>query len=87
MERRSDLQGTVLRHAWFEDPPYVTYIRDDSGKLVDIVGYNAALLEELQGQMNFNITDIEATEPSWGSLNEDGSWSGIMGKITMKGTQ
>ena len=31
--------------------------------------------------MNFNITDVEATEPSWGSLNEDGSWSGIMGKF------
>lgn len=83
MERRSDLQGTVLRHSWFEDPPYVTYMRDKSGKVVDIVGYNAALLEELQGQMNFNITEIEATEPSWGSMNEDGSWSGIMGKFTI----
>ena len=81
IERRSDLQGTVLRHAWFEDPPYVTYIRDKSGKVVDTVGYNAALLEELQGQMNFNITDVEATVPSWGSLNEDGSWSGIMGTL------
>ena len=81
IERRSDLQGTVLRHAWFEDPPYVTYIRDDSGIVTDIVGYNAALLGELQGQMNFSITDVEATVPSWGSLSEDGSWSGIMGKF------
>ena len=84
MERRSNLNGAVLKHAWFEDPPYVTYIRDESGNVVDYVGYNAALLEELQNQMNFRIEHIPATVPHWGSKNEDGSWSGIVGMLVDK---
>ena len=32
-ERRSDLRGVTLRNSWFEDPPYIVYIRDRARNL------------------------------------------------------
>ena len=28
-ERRSDLRGVTLRNSWFEDPPYIVYVREN----------------------------------------------------------
>ena len=80
MGRRPDLQGAVLRHSWFEDPPYVKHVIDESGQVVSTVGYNAALLTELQGQMNFSIEDVPPTIPHWGRF-KNGSWHGIVGML------
>ena len=83
IDRRSDLQGTVLRHSWFEDPPYVVHIRDELDQVVGSEGYNAALLAELRGQMNFSIEDVPPTIPHWGRL-KNGSWNGIVGMLVEK---
>ena len=71
IDRRSDLQGMALRHSWFEEPPYVTFITDDSGRVVNSMGFNAAIVAELQAQLNitrvgfcFHLTsDPPSAEP------------------------
>ena len=84
MERRSDLQGIALRHSWFEEPPYITFITDDSGQVVNSVGFNAAIVAELQAQLNFKKIDITPTVESWGRKLENGSWIGIVGMLVDK---
>ena len=78
VDRRSDLQGTVLRHSWFEDPPYVMHVRDEFGQIVNTSGYNAALLTELRGQMNFRIEDVTVQVETRGTLLKNGSWIGMV---------
>ena len=81
--RRSDLFQTVLMHSWFEDPPYMTYVRDEMGQVMGSKGYNSDLLNELKDQMNFSIENVPAKVKTWGKIR-NGSWIGIVGMLVDK---
>ena len=49
-ERRSNLRGAVVRYSWFHNPPFVRFVKDRSGSVVDFVGFYVDLFEELKAQ-------------------------------------
>ena len=49
-ERRSNLRGAVVRYSWFHNPPFVRFVKDSSGSVVDFVGFYVDIFEELQAQ-------------------------------------
>ena len=50
LERRSNLNGAVIRYSWFHNPPFVRFVKDGSGSVVNYVGFYVDIFEELKAQ-------------------------------------
>jgi len=37
-----------------------------------------------QGILNFTFTCVDTIDGNWGTLEEDGSWNGMVGMLAMK---
>ena len=53
LEKRSNLNGALVRYSWFHNPPFVRFVKDSSGSVVDYVGFYVDIFEELKSQLNF----------------------------------
>ena len=82
-DRRADLHGVHLRCAAAANPPFqiVTPLKGDKEGQIMIDGYMADLWSELQRITNFSYVLYPSVDGSWGSLSDDGNWSGMIGMI------
>ena len=84
MERRSDLDGIILRNAWtINQPPFIKHNRDSSGRIIQTVGYYADILSQLETRLNLSLKD-SGSQDGWGSELENGTWNGLMGQLISK---
>ncbi|KAK7869354.1 hypothetical protein R5R35_012899 [Gryllus longicercus] len=79
--RRADLFGTTIRVAAGHDPPYDYLIKHTDGKRLNMEGYSSEVWKQLEMRLNFTTELYEANENEWGSIQEDGTWSGMIGMI------
>ena len=82
-ERRKNLAGVHLRCATAENPPFnilKPQIGDKEGQ-IDVDGYFADIWKELQKITNFSYVMTPSVDGAWGSLKDDGTWSGMVGMI------
>ncbi|GLH02754.1 Ionotropic receptor 25a, partial [Gryllus bimaculatus] len=79
--RRADLFGTTIRVAAGHDPPYDYLIKHTDGKRLNMEGYSSEVWKQLEMRLNFTTELYEAKENEWGSIQEDGTWSGMIGMI------
>ena len=82
-DRRANLKGVNLRCAAAANPPFqiVTALKGDKEGQILIDGYMANLWNELQRITNFSYVLYPSVDGSWGSLSDDGNWSGMIGMI------
>ena len=81
LQRRSDLRGVELISDYpAELDPFVKYIRGSSGDIVQVVGYYADILNDLEDHFKFTIKRI-ASQSGWGNQLDNGSFSGLMGQL------
>ena len=38
------MRGAVVRYSWFHNPPFVRFVKDGSGSVVDYVGFYVDIL-------------------------------------------
>ena len=76
--RRSNLEGVILdavvEHV--EPTTMLTLEGKDSTRVLRVTGSHADLFRQLQSVMRFNVTLAVAEDRAWGTMKEDGSWSG-----------
>ena len=83
--RRSNLLGYNLRITTLVEAPYNTKIKLDSmTKKYHLEGSFADLLNLYAKILNFTYTYVPPPDNAWGSLQEDGSWNGMMNLVHNK---
>ena len=83
--RRSNLLGYNLRITTLVEAPYNTKIELDSmTKKYHLEGSFADLLNLYAKILNFTYTYVPPPDNAWGSLQEDGSWNGMMNLVHNK---
>ena len=78
--RRKDLQGVLLKTTALIDTPYITTMAPVQGKsgFFHMEGMFAEVYFSLQEIMNFTFTLVQPPDKQWGTLQHDGSWSGMV---------
>ncbi|KAJ8681897.1 hypothetical protein QAD02_017689 [Eretmocerus hayati] len=81
-QRRGNLQGQLIKVGTVHDPPLSMIERNETGVMVRIQGFFGTVIQILQENLNCSITYAESQ--SWGSKQEDGTWTGIIGMLVRK---
>ena len=78
--RRRDLKGVLLKTVALVDKPYITTMAPVQGKpgFFHMEGMFAEVYFSLQEIMNFTFTLVQPPDKQWGTLQHDGSWSGMV---------
>ena len=61
--------------------PYVGLHQHDNGTITLDRGIFVEVLEELSRLLNFSYTVSVPPDGKWGALEDDGSWSGMVGQL------
>ena len=84
LQRRSNLNGVELITDYpAEVDPFVKYVRDSAGVIVQVDGYYTDILNDLEEHFKFSIKRV-ASQSGWGNQQENGSFSGLMGELVAK---
>ncbi|KAL7301179.1 hypothetical protein TKK_0006150 [Trichogramma kaykai] len=83
-QRRSNLQGQLIRVTTVEDPPVSVAIENSDGTMTGIKGFFGTIIQILEE--NLNCTIVYSKSEAWGSKHPDGSWSGAIGMLVRKET-
>ena len=89
-ERRKDMMGYSFHAETMPEPPYVLAHLDnfESGKDTQIGGiWGEIWHNSLEKTMNFTTKILPSPDRQWGSLNEDGTWNGIVNELIQNRTQ
>ena len=78
-ERRSDLEGRVLRAGWREGSPFIYLVNNTKNETVEISGVNHDLAKSLARLCNFSM-ELEEVDV-YGALQLDGTWTGLVEKL------
>ena len=80
--RRSNLLGHTFEITTLVEAPYITKIEFDSktGKC-NMEGSYADLLNLYAKTLNFTYTYVPPPDNAWGSLQNDGTWNGMVGLV------
>ncbi|XP_058797737.1 probable glutamate receptor [Phymastichus coffea] len=81
-QRRGNLHGQLIRVATVEDPPVSVIEQDMYGKMTGIRGFFGTIIQILEE--NLNCTVIYTPSVGWGTIQRNGSWSGIIGMLVRK---
>lgn len=79
-DRRRNLTGVVFRVATLESKPYITSLTPIKNKngFFEMRGMFAEVFFALQEVMNFSFTVEVPQDGSWGALQPNGSWTGMV---------
>ena len=84
LQRRSNLNGVKLITDYpAELDPFVKYVRDGAGAIVQVDGYYTDILNDLEEHFKFSIKRV-ASQSGWGNQQENGTFSGLMGQLVAK---
>ena len=86
-ERRTDLEGMVIRVATNSFPRLHELHYDESGE--SIIGGSGFFLEPLNilaKELNFTLLLTPSNDGQWGALNENGTWNGLIGMLVNEET-
>ena len=77
LERRKNLNGLQIRAETLSEYPYNFDVLD--GKITGIIGdlWHGII----EPSLNFTTTISSPPDGNWGSVNEDGSWNGMVGGL------
>ncbi|XP_046444793.1 glutamate receptor ionotropic, delta-1-like isoform X1 [Daphnia pulex] len=75
------LNGKILRVAAVEISPFVEFVRDENGIVVDGKGFSFEILAALMETYNFSITIEVPKDKAYGALLANGTWNGMIGMI------
>ena len=64
--------------------PYVGITENETGDLQFYGGIFAEVFKELARSLNFSFTVTKPSDGEWGSLKDDGTWSGMVGQLQTK---
>ena len=64
--------------------PYVGLTKNEGGEIKLQKGIFVDIYEELSKLLNFSYTVTSPTDLQWGSMNSDGTWSGMVGQLVTK---
>ena len=64
--------------------PHIGITPDEKGGAVLKEGIFVDLFLELQKVLNFSYTAYPSPDGQWGTLREDGSWTGVVGELQRK---
>ena len=82
------MQGYEFTAETLDQPPFAEYEINKNGTVDNIVGIVGdiwhGILEEC---LNFTTHIVLPPDGNWGSLEEDGSWSGLVGGLLQNRTQ
>ena len=86
-ERRKDMKGLVLHGETMVEPPFILGNPQDilSGKQEKVGGTFGEVWHGVEKIMNFTTKLVPGS--GWGSLNEDGTWNGIINSLHQNKTQ
>ena len=86
-ERRKDFEGYRFHGETMVEPPYIYGDNEDliSGKQTVLGGIWGDVWHALEKTMNFSTKIVPGD--GWGSLNEDGTWNGIINGLIQNRTQ
>ncbi|PSN34586.1 Ionotropic receptor 116 [Blattella germanica] len=79
-ERRYNLMGTTIKTGYFQDVA-VKVITNNNGE-PKATGYFGEVWQALQNRLNFRTKYSRSSTKAYGSLQENGNWSGLIGMIT-----
>ncbi|KAH8866007.1 putative glutamate receptor [Schistosoma japonicum] len=72
----------VLRVATILDAPFVVSGQvTEEGKIINATGFGIDLLNELSMHFNFSYNLFVPQNGTYGSMNENGEWDGLMGEL------
>ena len=82
-ERRANLTGVQFACTTVEEPPYqvITTLTGGNRGQVKITGYLGDIWDTLQSITNFDYVMYPSVDGGYGSLKDDGTWSGQIGMI------
>ncbi|XP_064101780.1 ionotropic receptor 21a-like [Macrobrachium nipponense] len=81
-DKLSDLKGVMLKCVTFEWKPSVFYYRSKNGTVLFRYGIDIGVVQTLSNVLNFTVQFEEPpAEEYWGREEQNGSWSGMMGKL------
>ena len=82
LDKRSNLNGVVVRYSWFHNPPFVRFARDGSGNVIGYSGFYVDLFMELQNKLQFTGKYVPPKpKEKWGAKTKNGSWNGMVGML------
>ncbi|KAG7173507.1 Glutamate receptor ionotropic, delta-2-like 23, partial [Homarus americanus] len=81
-DKLRDLQGAVLKAVTFEWKPSVFYQRAKNGTVLLRYGIDIGVVKTLAQVLNFTIQFEEPPEGELWGREENGTWSGMMGKLS-----
>ncbi|XP_069985349.1 glutamate receptor ionotropic, delta-2-like [Penaeus vannamei] len=82
-DKLSNLRGVVLEVVTFEWEPSVFYYRNKDGRVLFRYGTDIGVVNALSQVLNFTVAFKEPPKGEyWGREEENGSWSGMMGKLS-----
>ena len=86
-ERRKDMEGFIFHGETMFEPPFIVGNDDDvlSGKQKKLGGVFGEVWHEVEKIMNFT-TEIVLGD-GWGSVDENGTWNGIIDSLIKNETQ
>ena len=79
-ERRMDLSGLVLKISVMPSAPYLALENHPNGTL-GMSGLFADVFHVLQGILHFEYELSTPPDKTWGNLNDDGSYTGMIGML------
>ena len=64
--------------------PYVSRTQNENGEIHLHNGMFVEIFKELSEMLNFSYTVTIPPDGEWGSMNDDGTWSGMVGQLATK---
>ena len=83
---RGDLGGKQLRVGVLKWPPFFDYTLDAGGSVIDAKGFFFDILQELTLSLNFTTIMMTPKDGKWGSKNEKGNYTGLIGDLVQRKT-
>ena len=81
-QRRSNLMGTILRHALLPWSTFNNLEPDGNGGIVNTGGVFAETMEQLEKRLNFSQVILKPEDGKAGGLEPDGkTWNGLVGML------
>ena len=81
-ERRKNLHGIVMKAGWTAAAPFMYLVNDTQKSERELSGVNYDLAKSLSSILNFTL-EMEEVD-FFGSLQLDGTWTGIVEKLRTK---
>ena len=81
IERRSNMNGAIIKNSWKQNKKNVIFTRDKNGLIIKTEGVYKEILDILEAKMNCVIESETPKNFNYGKRLSNGTWTGVIGML------